>query len=87
MDDIFLKHFNTLDLHGYTYDMAFVKTNDFIIENYLLNNDKLVIIHGIGQGIVKKACHDALKNNKYVKTFKLDNFNVGCTIIELHKKN
>lgn len=85
MDNIFLRHLNKLDLHGYTYDMAFVKTNDFVSENILLDNDKVVIIHGIGMGIVKRACHEALKTNKYVKSFKLDNFNIGCTIVELKK--
>ena len=87
MEDIFLTHLYKLDLHGYSYDMAFVKTNDFVLENYLLGNDKIIIIHGIGEGVVKKACHDALKINKKVKSFKLDNFNIGCTIVELYKKN
>lgn len=81
--DIFLERYPKIDLHGYDRDSARMVTNDFINENIILGNDTIVIIHGIGQGIVKQEVHNALKNNKKVKEYKTDNFNSGCTIVKL----
>ncbi len=81
--NIFLDNLPKIDLHGYDRDMARVMTDDFIYENILLNNSIIVIIHGIGTGIVKNSVHEALMKNKYVDRFKLDNFNVGCTVVWL----
>ncbi len=82
-ENIFIKNLPTLDLHGATYDIAVVMTNDFIMENLILKNNKIVIIHGIGMGIVKNAVIKALKENKNVIDYKVDIFNPGCTIVEL----
>lgn len=81
--DIFLERYPKIDLHGYDRDSARMVTNDFINENIILGNDTIVIIHGIGQGIVKQEVHNVLKNNKKVKEYKTDNFNSGCTIVKL----
>lgn len=83
--NIFLDNLPSIDLHGYDRDMARVMTNDFVMENVLLNNGKIVVIHGIGTGIVKKSVHEALMKNKYVEKFQLDNFNVGCTVVWLKR--
>ena len=64
--DIFLERYPKIDLHGYDRDSARMVTNDFINENIILGNDTIVIIHGIGQGIVKQEVHNVLKNNIYV---------------------
>lgn len=72
-----------LDLHGETRDSARILVNEFIEDNYKLKHDKLLIIHGIGSGILKKEVHEVLKKNKKVKRYKLDNFNSGCTIVEI----
>ena len=61
IDDIFLKNLPTIDLHGYDRDSARVKVEDFIKENVIMRNNKIVIIHGIGEGIVKKSVHEVLK--------------------------
>lgn len=73
-----------LDLHGETRDSARILVNEFIEDNYKLKHDKLLIIHGIGSGILKKEVHEVLKKNKKVKRYKLDNFNSGCTIVEIN---
>lgn len=73
----------TLDLHGETRDISIILVRDFILDNYKLKKEKIIIIHGIGKNILKKALHQELKINKYVKSFRLDNFNIGETIIEL----
>lgn len=82
-EDIFLKHLPTIDLHGLDRDTARVYVNDFIDENRKLGKNQIVIIHGIGEGILKKEVHDTLKNNKYVVQYKLHTFNTGCTIVTL----
>ena len=81
--DIFLNRYPTIDLHGLDRDSARMVTNDFVSENIFLKNEMIVIIHGIGSGIVKRACHEALRVNKYVLEYKTDNFNSGCTVVKL----
>lgn len=73
----------TIDLHGETGDISKIIIKDFINDNIKLKNKKIVIIHGIGKGIVKKAVYNELTVNKNVKTYKQDNFNPGMTIVEL----
>ena len=81
--DIFLERYPKIDLHGYDRDSARLATLDFIEENVILGNDTIIIIHGIGSGIVKNEVHDTLAHNKYVSSYKTDNFNSGCTIVKL----
>lgn len=83
MEDIFLKQLPTIDLHGYDMDSARVATNDFIDDSILLNNKKILIIHGKGKGLVKKSVHETLSHRKEVKNFYTDNQNDGCTIVNL----
>ena len=83
VSDIFINTYPKIDLHGYDRDSARMAVNDFIFENVILKNEKIVIIHGIGSGIVKKSVHDTLKINKNVVEYKTDNFNSGCTIVSL----
>ena len=71
----------SLDLHGLDRDYARILINDFILDNYKLKNRKVIIVHGIGTGIIRKTTMETLKNNKYVETYKLDNFNSGITIV------
>ncbi len=81
--DIFLNRYPHMDLHGYDRDSARMMTNDFVMENVILKNEYIVIIHGIGSGIVKKEVHEALRVNKNVLEYKTDNFNSGCTVVKL----
>ena len=64
--DMFLDRYPSVDMHGYDRESARVATNDFVEENVILKKEKIVIIHGIGEGIVKRAVHEALKVNKKV---------------------
>jgi len=82
VDDIFL-NYPLIDLHGYDRESAIVLVKDFILENYKLGNRKIIIIHGKGEGILKNAVHDYLKLEKIVENYKLNNFNLGMTIVEL----
>lgn len=81
--DPFMKILPQLDVHGFTEDTVMTVVNDFINDNYKLRHRKIVVVHGRGQGILKKKIHDSLKKNKKVLRYYLYNFNIGCTIIEL----
>ena len=74
-----------LDLHGETRDTARILINEFISDNIKIGNYKVMIIHGIGTGIIKKETHNVLKHDARVKKFYIDFFNVGCTIVEMDK--
>ena len=86
LNDIFLDNLPSVDLHGFDKESARVMTNDFIDEAISLGYKEIVIIHGIGTGIVKKSVHDTLSKNKNVLSYKLDSFNIGCTIVILKEK-
>jgi len=75
-----------LDLHGENKDSARILVEEFLEYNYTLGKLELVIIHGIGEGILKKEVHKVLKNNKKVVEFGLDMFNPGCTLVRLGVK-
>ncbi len=75
----------TLDLHGLDSDYSRVLINDFVRDQYQLRQEKIVIIHGIGQGILKKVTQEVLKRNSLVSEYKIDNFNDGMTIVTLKK--
>ena len=75
----------TLDLHGIDSDYAKILINEFLEDNTKMKNLKVIIIHGIGSGILRKTTQETLKKSKLVSSYKIDNFNNGMTIVELHK--
>ena len=79
------KYLPTIDLHGYDRDYARILINDFIEEQYKLRQEKIIIIHGNGSGILKKMTQELLRKNKRVESFKIDNFNTGMTVVSLKK--
>lgn len=78
INNIFIKHLKTLDLHGETVDVARILTIDFLKDN--MNIEKqVVIVHGIGTGLIKAEVHRILKRNRKILKFYLEN--AGCTIV------
>ena len=78
----YTKMYPTLDLHGeYSFSAKYL-TEEFINDNIQLKNKIICIIHGIGEGILKNTVHELLKNDKRIKSYKIDFMNPGCTIIE-----
>ena len=86
LDDIFLDCLPKLDLHGYDRESARVKVNDFLDEAYFMGNDRIVIVHGIGSGILKETVGETLKRNKKVIKYHIVGSNVGCTLVYIDKK-
>ena len=77
------KNLPTLDLHGENRDIASILIKDFISDNIKMGNKKIVIIHGIGTGIIRKTTYNLLRLDTRVDRFYIDMFNPGCTIVEL----
>lgn len=73
----------TLDLHGENRDTARILINEFITDNIKMGNYKVVIVHGIGTGTIKKETHAFLKKDARVEKYYIDFFNIGCTIVEI----
>lgn len=82
-----MKNLPSLDLHGYDVESARVATNDFIDQNIILKNNKILIIHGKGKGLVKGSVHKTLSARKEVLNFYTANNNDGCTIVHLSLDN
>lgn len=75
-----------IDLHGEDRIGASILVKSFIADNYKLGNEEIAIIHGVGQGILKKEVHNMLKKDKRVLEFRTDFFNMGCTLVRISKK-
>lgn len=81
--DVFLDVLPKIDLHGFDMETARIATNDFINEAIQMKYSRVVIIHGIGEGKVRRSVHDTLGKNKNVISYKIDNNNIGCTVVEI----
>ena len=81
MDDVFINSLPTLDLHGEIRDSARVLIKEFIMDNYLLNNKKAIIIHGLGTGALKDETNKVLSSDKHVDSFHVNPYNPGCTLV------
>ena len=73
----------SLDLHGMDRGITRILVNEFIRDHYKMKTERVVIIHGIGTGVLKKTVHEELRKNKLVESFYLDFFNIGTTIVTL----
>lgn len=72
-----------LDLHGEEVAVVFALVNEFINDNYKMGNEEILIIHGKSTNILTREVHNILKEHPLVKTYHLDNWNVGQTIVNL----
>ncbi len=81
----FLNIFPKLDVHGFTSDSVIFPVSDFINDNLKLGNNKIVIVHGLGKGILKNTIRNHFGKDQRVKKIYGDSFNLGITIIELNK--
>lgn len=72
-----------LDIHGETSMTCVAVINSFLKDNLKLKRNKVIIVHGKGQGILRKTTHQLLKSNKKVIKYYIDGLNDGQTIVEL----
>lgn len=87
LDDIFITNLPTIDLHGEIRASARVLVSEFINDNYVLRNERVIIIHGVGTGVLKQEVHQLLKNSKLVKAYHLNHYNAGCTMVYLKNRD
>ena len=80
---IFTESLPKIDLHGLDRDTARVYVNDFVKDNIALKNEIIIIIHGIGNGILRKEVHETLRKNKLVIEYKTLYNNNGSTIVKI----
>ena len=80
---MFLSTTPSIDLHGYDRESARIAVKDFITDLCKLKETEGIIIHGIGEGILRKEVHSYLKTDKRVQTFTLSFLNPGMTLITL----
>ena len=82
-ETMFIFNLPSIDLHGLDRDSARVMIEDYIRINLKLGNEKFVIIHGVGEGILKKITHETLKKNKNVLEYAICYNNPGSTLVRL----
>lgn len=83
INDPFTFHFPHLDIHGETSLTCIAVINSFIKDNIKLKKRNIIIIHGKGSGVLRKATHNHLKHHKNVERYYIDGMNDGQTIVEL----
>lgn len=81
--DPFTVNLPSIDLHGYDRVLTKIKVNEFINDSIKLRNKQILIIHGIGEGILREEVFKTLKSNKNVESFNINGINVGATIVNL----
>lgn len=82
-DVIFINSYPSIDLHGLDRETARVQVNDFVKDNIKTKNEIITIIHGIGNGILRKTVHETLKKNRNVIEYKTFYNNNGTTIVKI----
>ena len=78
-----INNYPSIDLHGEYTGSAIILVKEFINDNIILRNDTIVVIHGIGQDVLRKNIYNYLKYDKRVLSYKRDFFNLGSTIVKL----
>ena len=76
----------TLDLRGMLADQALQRMTTWMEEAYALGQFHLKIIHGRGDGILRKALRQHFKTMSFVRSYHSEheeNGGDGCTIVEL----
>jgi DNA mismatch repair protein MutS2 len=69
-----------VDLHGYTRQGALELVEKTIDRALLDDTSEITFIHGIGDGILKKAVRDYLDNSPHISSVKETPGNHGSTI-------
>ncbi len=82
---LLFEHVPHLDLHGENADIAKVLVHEFLRDCYLSHEERCVIVHGKGQGIVRNAVYQVLKGERYIDHYELDMYNDGQTLITLKR--
>ena len=75
-----------IDLRGMDSEEACFRTDKYLDEAYMANLGEVVIVHGKGTGVLRKAINDMLKRHPHVKSYRLGVYGEGgdgVTIVTL----
>ncbi len=79
-----LNKYPQIDVHGETRNTIYPVIKEFVNDNLKLKNEIIIIVHGKGTGILRSEIHYYLKKMKEVKSYHLDYWNQGLTVVELN---
>lgn len=84
--DPFINILPSIDLHGYSRDLIYTPVNDFINDNLKLGKKKIVVVHGIGEGILKEELRLLLKMIKGLKRCIHQHLILGAQLLNYFKR-
>lgn len=67
----------SIDVRGKNLDDAVMDVEKYIDDVFISGLDEVTIIHGRGEGILKKGIHEMLKRHKNVKSFRKGGYSEG----------
>ena len=76
----------SLNVQGQNLDNAMMDVDKYLDDAFIAGLQKVTIIHGRGEGILKEGLHNMFKTHKHVKKFNRGSYNEGgdgVTIVEL----
>ena len=76
----------SIDVRGKNLEDAVMDVEKYIDDVFISGLSEVTVIHGRGEGILRKGIHDMLKRNKNVKSIRSGSFNEGgdgVTVITL----
>ena len=77
-----------VNVQGKNLDDALIEVEKYLDDVFMGGLDKVTIIHGRGEGILKQGIRDMLKRNRQVDSFKAGKYNEGgegVTVVKLKK--
>ena len=77
-----------VDVRGQNLDEALVNVEKYLDDVFMAGVETVTIIHGRGEGILKKGIHDLLKKSRRVESFRKGGYNEGgdgVTIVTMKK--
>ena len=78
----------TVNVQGKNLDDALMEVEKYLDDVYIAGLEKVTIIHGRGEGVLKDGIRQMLKRNKQVASFKAGKYNEGgegVTIVTMKK--
>lgn len=77
---------NEIDLHGEDRKSAIIKLDEFLNDMIFLKEPNVRIIHGVGEGILRKTVLNYLHNDQRVLEYRIDFYNAGMTNVTSEKE-
>ncbi len=76
----------SINVQGRYLDDAVMEVDKYLDDAYVAGLHEVTVIHGRGEGILKKGLRDMMKNHKHVASFRKGNYNEGgegVTVVKL----